>query len=209
MSATSQRGISLLELIASLAIVALVSAAIFQSMASWMQLSTRASDAADASLSSISSQKMFDRIVGGLIYAWPEEEGLIFEGALDGFSGLTATPLDSFHPRLAPVAITITLPNSAETGRVVYQSGATLWTLEEFDGEASFSFLGADGVWRSSWPPVERDDTPPLEESIASFGPPQLPVAIRLALTDKAVGYAWIANIAADPRIPQREKDLQ
>ncbi len=209
MSATSQRGFSLLELIASLAIVALVSAAVFQSMASWMRLSVRASGAADASLSSIASQQMFDRVVGGLTFAWPEEEGRVFEGAPDGFSGLTATPLDGFHPRLAPVAITITAPDGSNNGSVVYQSGDALWTLEEFDGEASFSYLDADAVWRPAWPPDESGDSPPLDESILSFGPPQLPVAIRLELTDKAVKHAWIADIAADPRIPQRAKDLQ
>ncbi len=208
MKSTDQRGFSLLELIASLAIVSLVSAALFQSMASWMRLSSRASGAAEASLAAIAGQQMFDRIVGGLIFAWPEETARRFVGAADGFSGITTTPLHGLHPQLASASIVVLRPNNATRGRIVYRSDEIEWTLREFDGAAAFSYLGADGAWRESWPPETNPDPGSFGDA-AYFDTPQLPAAIRLSFDDGGNSTVWIADIASDPRIPQRVQDFQ
>ncbi len=204
---SEQRGFSLLELIASLAIVSLVSAALFQSMAAWMRLSARASAAADASLSSIAGQQMFDRIVGGLVFAWPEEETSYFVGASDGFSGLSATPLHGIYPRLAPVRMSIIKAENSQPGRVVYQSENVEWTLRDFSGAAAFSYLGADGAWRATWPPTTNPEPGPFDDA-AYFDVPQLPLAVRASFSDGDETVAWIADIAGDPKIPQRMQDL-
>lgn len=208
MNTNYQRGFSLLELMVSLAIVSLVSAALFQSMAAWMRLSARASTAADEALTSIAGQQMFDRAVGGLIFAWPEETAYRFIGAPDGFSGVSATPLQGLFPRLGVIQVAIERPDDGRRGRIVYQSGATDWTLQEFDETASFSYLGADGAWRANWPPAVNPEPGPFEDA-AFFDTPQLPLAIRASYVDHAVNKVWIADISGDPQIPLRQRDQQ
>ncbi len=208
MRTNNQRGFSLLELIASLAIVSLVSAALFQSIAAWMQLSARASAAAEGSLSAIAGQRMFDRIVGGLTFAWPEEDAFRFVGAADGFSGVAAAPLHGFHPHLAPVRVIVRRPDGEERGRITYQSGDIEWALQALDGTAALSYLGADGVWRSTWPPAANPEPGPFDDA-AYFDTPQLPLAIRASFSDGDASSAWIADISGHPRIPQRLRDLE
>ncbi len=193
---------------ASLAIVSLVSAALFQSMAAWMRLSARASAAADQSLTAIAGQQMFDRAVGELTFAWPEETASRFIGASDGFSGLSAAALQGIYPRLAAIQVSLERPSDTQRGRIVYQSGATNWTLQEFDGTASLSYLGADGDWRANWPPSTNPEPGPFADA-AFFETPQLPLAIRVSFSDGDTAKAWIADIYSDPRIPQRPRDLQ
>lgn len=207
-NANRQRGFSLLELIASLAIVSLVSAALFQSIAGWMRLSARAGAAADETLASIAGQHMFDRAVGGLVFAWPEETNSRFIGAADGFSGLSKRPLQGLFPGLTDIQIVIQSAEADERGRVAYISDQANWTLQEFDGSATFSYFGADGAWRSSWPPAVNPEPGPFADA-QFFNTPQLPEAIRLTYTVGEAEYVWIADISGNPRIPQRLQDLQ
>ena len=207
-NAKRQRGFSLLELIASLAIVSLVSAALFQSIAAWMRLSARAGAAADSTLTSIAGQQMFDRAVGGLLFAWPEEVNARFIGAADGFSGVSNKPLQGAFPRLSVVQMIAQSSESSERGRIAYISDQANWTLLEFDDSAAFSYLGADGAWRSNWPPAANPEPAPFADA-QFFETPQLPEAIRLSYTIGSAEYVWIADIASTRRVPQRLQDLR
>lgn len=207
-NANHQRGFSLLELIASLAIVSLVSAALFQSMAAWMRLSARAGAAADETLTSIAGQQMFDRAVGGMTFAWPEETNAQFIGAADGFSGLSRSPLQGLFPQLSVIQFSVRSPRPGEKGGIIYTSGAADWTLQEFDGRATLSYLGEDGVWRPSWPPASNPEPGPFADA-DYYAIPKLPAAIRLSYLNDGAENVWIADISGKPRVPQRLQDLQ
>ena len=203
-----QRGFSLLELIASIAIVSLVSAALFQTTGQWLALSNRAAAAAEASLSDIANQKMFDRLVAGVTFAWPEEPDNQFSGGPARFSGLTATTLHAPNPQLS--AFSMSLVRNGQAMAVEYEADGVRWTIRDFgDGStAAFSYLGADGAWRGTWPPQENPEPGPYDDA-RYFTTPQTPLAVRLSVvTASGDVETWIADIASTPFIPQRPQDL-
>ncbi len=202
----SQRGFTLLELIAALAIVALVSAALFQSTGQWLRLSTQASDAANESLSGVANQTMFSEVVSGIVQAWPEEIDRRFIGEPAGFSGLTKTPLHGIAPNLSHASMSI-VSNGSAAG-VIYRSGDIEWILKTLDNaSAGFSYLGADGVWRSAWPPSETPEPGPFNDA-QFYDTPNAPLAIRLTIDGPGGSETWIADIAGNPQLPMRVQDL-
>ncbi|NJM34748.1 MAG: prepilin-type N-terminal cleavage/methylation domain-containing protein [Rhodomicrobium sp.] len=197
-SPAEQLGFSLFELIVALAIVALASAALFQSANQWWRLSARSAAAADSALSAVADQIMFQRVVRGLIYAWPEEEQL-FTGAPNAFSGITRTPLHALAPDIAPVTLAIL---EGINRRLVYQAGGFEWTLKDLgQGRADLSYLGADNVWRSSWPPEQNPEPGPFNDA-AFYATPQLPLAIALTISAPGGSEVWIADVASAPLTP-------
>ena len=203
----NQAGFSLLELIVSMAIVSLISTALFQSMVSWTRLASRASDAADQSLSNIAGQEMFDRAVSGFVFAWPEDEEGTFSGSPTSFSGLSHKPLETITPQLALIQFSI--DQTSAGGRLTYKHGPVKWALTTFTGNnASFAYLGADGVWRPSWPPAENPEAGPFDDA-QYFATPQFPAAIKVTFPTNGNIETWIADISNNLLIPNRPQDLE
>lgn len=201
-----QAGFSLIEMIVSLAIVSLVSAALFQSMSTWIELSSRASTAADQSVANIASQKMFDRAIGGFVFAWPDEENSKFSGSPTAFSGLSQTTLESVAPQLA--AIQLSIDNTTTPQRLTYKTDEVEWVLASFnDDNAAFSYLGADGVWYPFWPPATNPEPSQFDDA-AYFETPQFPLAVKLTFNNTTGANVWIADISSNPQIPIRTQDL-
>ncbi len=207
-SRAAQRGFSLLETIAALAIIALASLALFQSASLWFRLSASAADAADSATSGVIALERFQSLVRGLIYAWPEQADEIFVGGPDGFRGLTRTPLHFADPGPEPVAVRI--EPGEEGDALVYRSGLLAWTIldgrQVRSGALGFSYLGADGVWRAAWPPEATPIANPGDDP-SLFRTPQLPLAIRLTAQD-GTPFAWIADIGGDRSPSPRNQDI-
>ncbi|MEM8770369.1 MAG: prepilin-type N-terminal cleavage/methylation domain-containing protein [Pseudomonadota bacterium] len=206
-SSKAQKGFSLLELIASLAIVSLVSAALFQSAGQWFRLSARAADAADQTVQRVTDQSLFEYAVSGLAPAWPEQTELLFRGDRNGFSGLSRTPLQTAAP--AFVFINISIDRSHAGASVIYASGDTRWNLlSPIGADAGFSYLGADGAWRDTWPPAVNPEPGPFNDA-AFYSIPQTPLAIRLIADDVRQRRVWIADVKSAPHLTTRLRDLE
>ena len=199
-------GFSLMEMIAALAIIAAASLALFQSVAFWLRLSTAATGAAASAVSESIDVERFQRLVRGLSYAWPEQPGDIFVGGPSGFRGLTRSPLHFADPGLERVALAV-MEEDGELS-LAYAAKDISWTVAaaRAGGSLRFSYLGVDGVWRTSWPPETTPMATPIDDP-SLFRTPQLPVAIRLDYEGENP-FTWVADIGDDPTPAGRTQDI-
>jgi len=204
-SRTAQKGLSVLELMIAMAIMALVSIALSQSMLLWFRLSASASNAAERAIADTIRQEQFQTVVRGLMAAWPDEVDATFTGTPDGFRGLTRFPLHFADPGLEVVFVVIAERDDLQV--VNYQGGDAQWDFLTLPGstELSFSYLGLDGQWRENWPPAEVPLATPGEAS-PFFEIPPLPIAIRLTM-DSDPPAVWVADIGSEPALPFRSQD--
>lgn len=205
--ASRARGFSLVELLVATAIIAAISAALFQSIGQWLSLSNRAAEAAARSIGAGADRELFAAAVEGLIFAWPEREDETFAGGPQGFSGVTRSAPHALAPSLQKISISVERQDGY--GAIVYRGDNLAWGLRQSPGlSAEFSYLGADGVWRPAWPPADNPTLDPLNDP-SSFPIPQTPLAIRIDMRDQRGASTWIAEVASDFRIPLRNRDLE
>ncbi len=204
---TAEKGFSLVELVAALAIVSLLSLTLFQSTRAWLDLSTRSANAAERAIGEIVMQSVFAEVVGGMINAWPEETDKLFVGVSQGFSGLTRRPAEGAGQGL--VLATFDVRPYQDGQALFYETSQSSWPLFTVPTgiEAGFTYLGADGVWRSTWPPEINPDPDPLNDNTL-YTTPQLPLAIRFSAQGGPAPVTWIADIASASFSEQRDQDL-
>jgi len=206
----SQAGLSLIEVLIALAITALASLALFQSLTGWVTIGGKTAGAAERSLNRLIVDNQFRQAVGDLTFAWPEAESKIFTGTQSGFSGLTGRPLHRDDPALQQVTIDFVKDRHGTALR--YAAGETGWVLQEFPGGSGFfSYLGANGRWYDVWPPAETPEPGPFDDA-TYYETPQVPTAIRLTVTqtrgtrDVPIKTV-IASVASNPFRPLRDSD--
>ncbi len=199
----SERGFSFIEMIVALAISSIVILVFFQSVQGWMRLSSRTYNATESAIRHTLKISQFQQSISGLTASWKERPEEVFHGDPSGFMGLTRTGLSNSVPILTQFEYR--LEHIGGDQALQYKTKKTQWVMEKFPGDSSaFSYLGADLVWRPSWPPAETPEPGPFNDA-AFLATPQLPLAIRLT-TPKAV---WVATIASTPGLPFREQDLR
>ncbi|MEO0983328.1 MAG: prepilin-type N-terminal cleavage/methylation domain-containing protein [Pseudomonadota bacterium] len=196
-------GFSLLETLVALAIMAVSAVILFQSLTTQLAVAVRIERSTTEALGEAVDRAGFRAVVEGLTPAWEEMEDQIFQGDETGFTGLTTGVLDAEAPSLALVRLSLT-----EEGGLVYQSAAGGFPLARFSEPAAFSYLGADGTWRSTWPPPETPHPPPTDfEDGQHFDTPQLPKAIRIQTATRAE-IDWIALPDWRSDLPMRRQDV-
>jgi len=202
-----ERGLTLVETLVGLALLSLISMAMFQSITIWLLLSTQTSMHAQGAVSGAISSQQFQWVVRGLTPAWPEEDEKIFSGTPRGFSGISRRPLESASPGMGVISMTVEIDGGE--AKLTYRSGDLSWPfLRASIREGAFTYLAADGTWRQEWPPETSPEAGPFDDAI--FAPtPQLPLAIRFEYTmqtgDKKV---LLSDIGSDPVNPNRLKDI-
>lgn len=179
------QGFTLLETMIALALMALTTLALFQSGSALLRVSDRAVNLARTSINENVTRQIYVDLVRGLVPAWEENSSQIFEGKPEGFHGLSSAIPTSMTTTLAPFSID--LRANTKTGQTLRLNvGTTGLDLVQFDStDMQFSYLGADGVWRSSWPP-ETVPKPGFFDDDKYMDMPQLPKAIKLAPSARA-----------------------
>jgi len=190
-----QSGFSLLETLLALAIMSMTSLALFQSTASLLRFSERTVNAAFAAEDEAVTQKSFAKLIEGIVPDWPDRKEHQFRGTANGFVGMTSSALHTLDIGLHDFSLS--LQRNAQSSTLIYNSQKTQWKLKEIASEdARFSYLGADNVWRSSWPPKGTPEAGNLGDA-RFFKPPALPLAIRLQAGDINANTAmvWIVSM--------------
>ncbi len=201
----SAAGFTLLETLISLAILSVVSLALFQSTSMLLHITDRAVFAGGRALESSIARKTFRSSIGGLTLAWREHEGEVFIGKQDSLSGLSRDVPALFAQRLQHVSFHL-IPRDTDTIVLEVKTEDTAWDLHEFTAQsAKFSYLGADQRWYEAWPPEQTPSTGFFDDA-AYIQTPQLPLAVRISGVNKGEKFTWIANISDVHRPLYREE---
>ncbi|PHR93588.1 MAG: hypothetical protein COA69_02820 [Robiginitomaculum sp.] len=197
-------GFTLLETLISLAILSVVSLALFQSTASLLRITDRAVFAGERTLEGAIARKTFRVSVGGLTSAWEEREQDVFYGNAVMFSGLSTDVPTLSAQRLQRVSYTLVRQDMG-TFVMDVEVDAQAWSLKAFSADhAEFSYLGSDQKWYTSWPP-EDVPSPGFFDDAIYMDMPQLPLAIRFHGEDQGRPFDWIATISGTHAVPYRD----
>lgn len=179
-----QHGFTLLEAIVTLAIVALISALLMQSLTHALSLRERLlRHQAGARIGALQEQ-WFRESVAAAVPDLPDAIG-VMRGDADGVELVTADPLG---PR-GLEQVRWRLARSGDGIRLTY-SDSRLGDIPVIDSplrDAAFSYLDAAGNWHRAWPPERQQDE-------------VLPRLLRLE-ADTATGrLLWMVPVLAYPR---------
>ena len=198
-------GFTLLETLISLAILSVVSLALFQSTSMLLRITDRAVQAGERALESSIARKTFRSSIGGLTLGWSEHKEDIFIGNERSLSGLSRDVPALFAQRLQRVSFHL-IPTDTDTITLEVRMEDSVWSLHEFTAQrAKFSYLGTDQKWYEAWPPQQTPSTGFFDDA-AYLQIPQLPLAVRISGVNRGEKFSWVADIADVHRPLYREE---
>lgn len=187
-------GFTLMEMLVTLGLFAVVSGLLWQAMGSLMRLETRLADSrlfvAEEALHSEWIRQALRGMMSGA-----QGDPFRFSGKANRLSGLTSMPP---WPRTAgpePMELEIRAKDHEPTQLVARRPGLPKveWQLWEWPSKGAFSYLDHKGGWHEEWPP-------PLGQW------PVLPAAIRLV---GPVGGMVLVTVPAGDNPMLRRADLE
>lgn len=176
-------GYSLIEVLVTLAITAIVSSLIFASLATQVRQIETVEEATGRILDNTARARMVEEIVSNTIPAWPEQTELQFRGTGTTLSGLSTHALLERTSRLQPYRLQLLQSGESATLSVATSEGE--WLLTGFPAAASLRYLGPDGLWYGEWPPPERPAAT-LQEIEDSLRNKSLPAMVAIASDENA-----------------------
>jgi general secretion pathway protein J len=183
----AQSGFTLVEVLVTLVIVAMVTGVVFGSLQQVFDARARLRPYLDSSEEITRGSDWFRKTVQALLADYQDGEHL-FTGSVKDLSGLTASPLLSSPGTPTSFRWQIKLDADADRTVLEYQeAGKTVAILRWTGQEGAFAYYAEDGKWHTSWPPTDTDQGKTL---------PQLPQLVRLS--GKAADSAL--TIVAAPR---------
>ena len=196
-----EAGFSLMETLVALAILSISAVLIFQSLISQSQLTARVETISlEVGQESI-ARAGFSNVVAGLVPSWPEDTNTPFVATSALLTGLTNDPLIRRSSGLTPFQFELT----GVTSELVYSAEGEILSLAAFNDSASFSYLGADGIWYPVWPPTETHPDFGNFDDSAAYPIPPLPLAVRIQTQSRAE-LDWIARLDWNaPYLPRRQ----
>ena len=169
----SQRGLSLIELLVVLVIVALVSSLLMQGLGFGLSLYERVHSRAEVMRQQVLFRQWF-RQVNETLVAKPSSSGVSLEGDSNTFFSTTLNPLLGESGRSQDIRWRI-------EGDIVWyeESGVSLF-MTSVPGGAAFAYLHQSGRWSNHWPPKETSESLPDAIALARGDERNLIAALRV-----------------------------
>jgi prepilin-type N-terminal cleavage/methylation domain-containing protein len=193
-----QSGFTLVEVLVTLVIVALVSGVVFGSLQQVFDARARLRPYLDNSEEITLGSDWFRKTVQALLADYEDGQHL-FAGSVKDLSGLAGSPL--LGPPGTPTSFRWQIKQNTEEDRTVleYQENSRAVPILSWAGQdGAFTYYAEDGKWHNSWPPRDIDQGKSI---------PQLPQLVRfsgmaggLALTIVAAPHA--SRVAPRPPPP-------
>lgn len=173
-----RRGFTLVEMLVTLAVMALVSSLLWQALSTVAQLERRLDRTRTLSNDDQLRRAWVEQALFGVMTG-PEGDPVRFKGSSTRLSGYTSMP--PWPGLLGPELMTLTLEQDANGQRLLAQrpgsdSSLELWRWVGAAG--SFDYLDGSGHWLDAWPPAGPAPASPLPAAIRLRGPPAGPVLV-------------------------------
>lgn len=198
---TREDGFTLIEVLVTLALFSVISLVLFDIVSTQYRVQDRTRELTTSVIESQAVKQSFYEIVGQMLPQWREgEPGFI--GTSQQFAGIsTGSQLTNAS---APFTFKMELRNNRQN--LNYTERDVSITMKYFSEPASFSYLGADGVWLTHWPPETPPDGGRFNDA-EHYTTPPFPRAIRIT-TENNEHLHIIAEIGWQAPRPFRWQDM-
>lgn len=172
------RGFTLVEMLVTMAVMALVSSLLWQALATVAQLERRLDRTRTLSNDDQLRRAWVEQALFGVMTG-AEGDPVRFEGSQTRLSVYTSMP--PWPGLLGPERMTLSLEHDDRGQRLLAQRPGSDTTLElwRWVGSAgSFDYLDSSGKWLDAWPPAGTTRAAPLPAAIRLRGPPAGPVLV-------------------------------
>jgi general secretion pathway protein J len=204
---TRARGFTLVEMLVTLALVALVGSLLWQALATAAQLEQRLARTRTLSTDDQLRRAWVELALAGVM-AGPQGDPVRFSGRGERLTAYTSMP--PWPESLGPELMTLELDTTEGGQRLLarrpgIEAPLDLWRWPARDGR--FEYLDRDGRWHDIWPPMgaAAPATAAGTGATAVSGPPPLPAAVRLSGPPAG---AVLATISAVQGPMLRQQDL-
>lgn len=193
-AAQAERGFTLLETLMALAIMSIISLAMFQSLGQMLAVSDRAVRISNESFDQFANEASYRDFVGDIIGTWTQDAPFIFRGGAQQMSGLAVSPLivdqhtgaqnfQLFIQRVPvetnkPSQFNLMLDSPGLSANAIGQRPQPI--LATFEGQnPRFIYISYDQAQRVDWPP-NAAPSPGIFNDHIYMDIPRLPHAIGL-----------------------------
>lgn len=187
-------GFTLMEMLVTLVIFSIVTALIWQALATLAKIETRLGDAELFASDDALRARWVSQSLAGLVNG-PRNDPLRFKGTDTGLEGYTTMP--PWPGSLGPEPVELRLQQDATSGLTVLNARrvftGAISPLWEWQGPAAFSYLGTDARWTATWPPPEGRH-------------PALPRAVRLMAPE---GRVLLVAVSSGENTLLRRRDVE
>lgn len=177
------RGFTLVEMLVTLALMALVSSLLWQALDAVARFETRLERTRTLSNDDQLRRAWIEQALAGVMTG-ADGDPVRFAGSGKHLSGYTAMP--PWPGSLGPELMTLDLERDANGQRLLARRPGSAAALELWrwagDGGA-FDYLDTAGNWLPSWPPADGSRAGPLPAAIRLRGPLSGPVLVPVVAT--------------------------
>ncbi len=177
------RGFTLVEMLVTLALVALVSSLLWQALATVAQLEGQLARTRSLSNDDLLRRAWVEQALAGTMTG-PEGDPVRFSGRATGLGTYTTMP--PWPGSLGPEWMTLELERSGDGQRLIARRPGSELPLELWrwaGAEGRFDYLDTGGSWHEVWPPPNAARSEPLPAAVRLRGPPAAAVLVPVTTT--------------------------